>query len=83
MRSVGPAPRDHRVSVALLLILPCVAHAETNAFGKKFLQDNKLKEGVKTLPSGLQYRVLEEGVHMIRNSCFPASGCTPRASDKS
>ncbi|MBW2519430.1 MAG: FKBP-type peptidyl-prolyl cis-trans isomerase, partial [Deltaproteobacteria bacterium] len=29
--------------------------------GKKFLAENAKKEGVKTLPSGLQYRILEEG----------------------
>lgn len=29
--------------------------------GEKFLEENKLKEGVVTLPSGLQYKVLTEG----------------------
>lgn len=29
--------------------------------GKKFLEDNKKKDGVKTTPSGLQYKVLAEG----------------------
>lgn len=29
--------------------------------GDAFLADNKKKEGVKTLPSGLQYKVIEEG----------------------
>lgn len=29
--------------------------------GKKFLEENKSKEGVQTLPSGLQYKVLKEG----------------------
>ncbi len=29
--------------------------------GQAFLEENKKKEGVKTLPSGLQYRVLTEG----------------------
>ena len=29
--------------------------------GKVFLEANKAKEGVLTLPSGLQYRVIEEG----------------------
>ena len=31
------------------------------ADGDKFLAENKLKDGVITLPSGLQYKVLEEG----------------------
>ncbi len=40
------------------------------AAGKAFLEENKKKEGVKTLPSGLQYKVLAEG-----------SGKTPQATD--
>lgn len=39
--------------------------------GKKFLEENKKKEGVVTLPSGLQYMVLKEG-----------TGETPSATDK-
>ena len=36
--------------------------AEKNkADGKKFLEDNAKKAGVKTLPSGLQYKVVKEG----------------------
>jgi FKBP-type peptidyl-prolyl cis-trans isomerase FklB len=38
--------------------------------GKKFLVENKKKGGIKTLPSGLQYKVLSEG-----------SGKTPKAED--
>ena len=38
--------------------------------GKAFLAENKKKEGIKTLPSGLQYKVLTEG-----------SGKTPKAED--
>jgi len=38
--------------------------------GKRFLAENQKKEGVKTLPSGLQYKVLTEG-----------SGKTPHAAD--
>ena len=29
--------------------------------GKKFLEENKKREGVVTLPSGLQYEVITEG----------------------
>jgi len=39
--------------------------------GKVFLEENKKKEGVKTLPSGLQYKVLMEG-----------SGKTPKATNE-
>ena len=39
--------------------------------GKKFLEENKNKEGVKTTDSGLQYKVLKEG-----------TGKVPKISDK-
>jgi FKBP-type peptidyl-prolyl cis-trans isomerase FklB len=39
--------------------------------GKAFLEANRKKEGVKTLPSGLQYKVLAEG-----------KGKTPKATDE-
>mmetsp|Transcript_33778 Transcript_33778/g.68143 ORF Transcript_33778/g.68143 Transcript_33778/m.68143 type:complete len:227 (-) Transcript_33778:166-846(-) len=35
--------------------------AGSNDFGKKFLEENGKKEGVITLPSGLQYKVLRAG----------------------
>ena len=38
--------------------------------GEAFLEENKKKEGVKTLPSGLQYKVVSEG-----------SGKSPKESD--
>ena len=41
------------------------------AEGKAFMEANKKKEGVKTLPSGLQYKVVKEG-----------SGKTPKATDE-
>lgn len=44
---------------------------ENLAKGKAFLEANKTKEGVKVLPSGLQYKVIKEG-----------TGDTPTASDK-
>lgn len=47
------------------------AAGEKNATeGKKFLEANKSKEGVKTTASGLQYKVLKEG-----------TGPTPKATD--
>ncbi|MDX1815211.1 MAG: FKBP-type peptidyl-prolyl cis-trans isomerase, partial [Thermodesulfobacteriota bacterium] len=45
--------------------------AEKNlAEGKSFLEKNAKKEGVKTLPSGLQYKVLKKG-----------SGISPKKTD--
>ena len=37
------------------------AAARNAAAGEKFLAENKTKEGVKTTPSGLQYKVIKEG----------------------
>jgi len=39
----------------------CGSAVATNAAGLKFLEENKGKEGVVTLPSGLQYKVLRAG----------------------
>jgi len=44
---------------------------ENEAEGKAFLESNKSKEGVKTLGSGLQYKVIQQG-----------DGPIPNASDK-
>ena len=45
--------------------------AETNqAAGQKFLAANKDKAGIKTLPSGVQYKVIK-----------PGTGASPKASD--
>jgi FKBP-type peptidyl-prolyl cis-trans isomerase FklB len=52
-----------RVST-LLVVLLCFGvgvSAGTNEAGLAFLAENKQKEGVVTLPSGLQYRVLQKG----------------------
>lgn len=40
-------------------------YGEYKAQNKKFLDDNKKKEGVVTLPSGLQYKVITEGTGAI------------------
>ncbi len=47
-----------------------VAEAAKAAVGRAFLEENGKKEGVKTLPSGLQYQVIQEG-----------QGAKPEASD--
>ena len=44
--------------------------SEARKAGEKFLAENKTKEGVVTLPSGLQYKILEAG-----------NGPKPKASD--
>ena len=56
---------------ALLLTTGCDAQS-TNPIerAEKFLMENKAKEDVKTLPSGLQYKVIKDG-----------DGKTPKATD--
>eukprot|EP01047_Picozoa_sp_COSAG01_P002930 COSAG01_NODE_82_length_27810_cov_36.968352_18_plen_331_part_00 len=47
------------------------ASPEAKQFDEKFLAENKLKKGIITLPSGLQYRVLRAGTgdcHPLPNS---------------
>jgi FKBP-type peptidyl-prolyl cis-trans isomerase len=46
-------------TVTLLVALGLAS--ASNAAGKKFLEENKGKPGVITLPSGLQYKVLRAG----------------------
>jgi len=45
----------------LLGAAPFTVTAESNEEGIKFLEENKKKEGVIELPSGLQYKVLTKG----------------------
>jgi FKBP-type peptidyl-prolyl cis-trans isomerase len=47
---------------ALLLPTPAARAQMGREKGEAFLAENGKKEGVKVLPSGLQYRVLKEGV---------------------
>ncbi len=48
-------------------------HEKNIGEGKKFLDENKKRKGVVTLPSGLQYEVMKEG---------RADGKSPKATDK-
>jgi FKBP-type peptidyl-prolyl cis-trans isomerase len=58
-------------TLAAFLLFPLFLMAESpKETGAKFLKENAQKEGVKTLPSGLQYKVIHEG-----------SGKTPKATD--
>merc|ERR1719190_46602 len=45
----------------VVLLLVGYASAGTNEVGKKFLEEQKKKPDVITLPSGLMYKVLKEG----------------------
>ena len=52
---------------ALLVWAPPDAVLGSNAEGQKFLAENKEKEGVVTLPSGLQYKVIKSGPEGARS----------------
>merc|ERR1712159_483389 len=47
-------------SLFAALLVVALANA-TNEAGTKYLEENKKKDGVVTLPSGLQYKVLRKG----------------------
>ena len=72
---------------ACLAVLACslpAALAGTNAFGKKFLEENKAREGVITLPSGLQYKVLRDGDgELPRQPAVAVSPAAPRRARES
>jgi FKBP-type peptidyl-prolyl cis-trans isomerase FklB len=53
-------PESMRAVLVVAAFLVGVACA-TNSAGLKFLEENKGKEGVVTLASGLQYKVLNKG----------------------
>ena len=62
-----------RTALAALLLTTtvCATRAETpTEKAEKFLMENKAKERVKTLPSGLQYKVIKDG-----------EGATPKLTD--
>lgn len=50
-----------RVCLVLLVLLVQKVSGGTNDEGVTFLEKNKAEEGVITLPSGLQYKVLRKG----------------------
>ena len=68
-----PLQTSIRSALAALLLTTtvCAARAETpTEKAEKFLMENKTKDGVKTLPSGLQYKVIKDG-----------EGATPKLTD--
>ncbi|MBP6066275.1 FKBP-type peptidyl-prolyl cis-trans isomerase [Bacteroides sp.] len=52
-------------------------HGPNKEAGEKFLAENKTKEGVKTTPSGLQYKVITQGTGAI-----PADTCEVKVNYK-
>ena len=57
----------------ILLNVFVIVQAGTNANGLRYLELNKLKEGVISLPSGLQYKVLRAGAGAFHPS--PSTPC--------
>ena len=58
-------------SIALVVILPCAAAAQSSDTNAAWLESNAKKKGVVTLP-GLQYEIVTSG---------PADGMHPKLSD--
>merc|ERR1712159_979374 len=56
---MGDVSMFSRFAFFALAFVACVS--ATNEEGTKYLEENKGKEGVITLPSGLQYKVLRKG----------------------
>ena len=57
-------------ALAITQLTPSIMAQDAAAKGETYLKENAKKEGVKTLPSGLQYKVVKEG-----------SGKSPKATD--
>jgi hypothetical protein len=71
---VWPATmRSFRAAAAILLLAaPLDA---SNAKGAAFLQENKDVEGVTTLPSGLQYKVIQAATNMSSPTPSASTPC--------
>jgi FKBP-type peptidyl-prolyl cis-trans isomerase FklB len=52
---------NHKAANKEVAAVPEATYDLSAASNAKFLKDNAAKEGVKTLPSGLQYRVIKTG----------------------
>ena len=63
-----------RRAVALFLLAAPRA-AASNAEGTAFLEENKNKEGVVTLPSGLQYKVLQAATNQSAPTPTASTPC--------
>ena len=62
----------HFATATLLLAATVDA---SNAKGEAFLQENKLQEGVITLPSGLQYKVIRAAANMSSPTPSASTPC--------
>ena len=63
---------------AALLLCSCALARGSNAVGEKFLAENKNKEGVVTLASGMQYKVLRQGDGESPTTARPNTPSTAR-----
>ena len=68
---------------AALLLCSCALARGSNAVGEKFLAENKNKEGVITLASGMQYKVLRQGDGESPTTARPNTPCTAQPSTAS
>ena len=72
------SPRSYSMLRAALLLCSCALARGSNAVGEKFLAENKNKEGVITLASGMQYKVLRTGDGESRTTARPNTPSTAR-----
>ena len=63
-----------RLLAAATLLVAATVDA-SNAKGEAFLQENKLQEGVITLPSGLQYKVIQAAANMSSPTPSASTPC--------
>jgi hypothetical protein len=66
---------SHALPLLLLLAAAPLALAGTHAAGLTWLEENKAKPGVITLPSGLQYKVLKHGSGVFHPSANSPCEC--------
>ena len=72
------SPRSYPMLRAALLLCSCALARGSNAVGEKFLAENKNKEGVVTLASGMQYKVLRQGDGESPTTARPNTPSTAR-----
>ena len=72
------SPRSYPMLRAAPLLCSCALARGSNAVGEKFLAENKNKEGVITLASGMQYKVLRTGDGESPTTARPNTPSTAR-----
>merc|ERR1712194_841197 len=72
---VWPRPRMRFVFSAAAILLLAAPVDASNAKGAAFLQENRDAKGVTTLPSGLQYKVIQAATNMSSPTPSASTPC--------